>query len=677
MLLAVSAASAADRWWNPQFAYRRVLRLPANIRQTGHDGPEIGVFTMATCGLTQPDGSDIRVVTAGGAPVPARVLMMGPGDLAKVAFGIEPGQSTYYVYFGTRNPPKPPRKLQIRRGLLLETWANPGGKVNTLKQARAVFDKADKLLGRDFRSRVFLGHNPFGPGNQIANRFVGYFSVDRPGEYLFAITSRDASFLLVDDELLISNGGLHGPVRRSKARKKITLDKGLHKVEMLHVNFRADPVAVLAWQPPGAKRTWPMKPRDFLSVYPARQGPLQRYGRKVEVDLSVDHAGEAFFANRYAQRYRFGAGLFGYRGARWVWDFGDGQISSAPNPQHVYLADGTYTVRLVATTGVGTFQRQQKIVVTRPWDKVHINKLDSLKQQAQIVSGYDFAKLSVEANHAAVLLLDRAGFARPALVAARTLLKRGGELKPEALGDVALAMAESLVQTDKPAEAADALQNAAKRTDSPKVRAELYTRAGQILLEMGKPEPAEKLFRNVLMNFAAATNTPAIRDARIGMGNCRRAAGDADKAAEAYKSAGLGKGITLKKLPITRGDYARHVEAYTADGKLNDAGSYLDKWASDIPADQLEGYWSLLKARLCVARKDLPAAVREAEILLKVNPTSNYAPQLLLLTADAHAAQNQARQARAALRKLVQEYPESELAEKAAERLSKQAAGKQ
>jgi chitodextrinase len=35
----------------------------------------------------------------------------------------------------------------------------------------------------------------------------------------------------------------------------------------------------------------------------------------------------------------------------WSWDFGDGESSTAQNPSHTYVADGTYTVTLTVTDG--------------------------------------------------------------------------------------------------------------------------------------------------------------------------------------------------------------------------------------------------------------------------------------------------------------------------------------
>lgn len=38
----------------------------------------------------------------------------------------------------------------------------------------------------------------------------------------------------------------------------------------------------------------------------------------------------------------------------WTWDFGDGNTSSDQNPVHTYTADGTYTVELTSTNGIGS-----------------------------------------------------------------------------------------------------------------------------------------------------------------------------------------------------------------------------------------------------------------------------------------------------------------------------------
>ena len=44
----------------------------------------------------------------------------------------------------------------------------------------------------------------------------------------------------------------------------------------------------------------------------------------------------------------------------WLWDFGDGNTSTAQNPTHTYTTPGTYSVALIST-GPGGFDIERKI----------------------------------------------------------------------------------------------------------------------------------------------------------------------------------------------------------------------------------------------------------------------------------------------------------------------------
>ena len=46
----------------------------------------------------------------------------------------------------------------------------------------------------------------------------------------------------------------------------------------------------------------------------------------------------------------------------WLWDFGDGQTSTAQNPTHTYYAGGTYTVILTVSNGFGSSVSYQEPV---------------------------------------------------------------------------------------------------------------------------------------------------------------------------------------------------------------------------------------------------------------------------------------------------------------------------
>jgi hypothetical protein len=58
-------------------------------------------------------------------------------------------------------------------------------------------------------------------------KWFGYLAVGRAAEYTFATTSDDGSMLSIDGQLVVDNGGVHGP---QEATGRIRLDPGAHFV---------------------------------------------------------------------------------------------------------------------------------------------------------------------------------------------------------------------------------------------------------------------------------------------------------------------------------------------------------------------------------------------------------------------------------------------------------------
>ena len=671
MLLAAPLPVRAARWWSTAWRYRREVTVP-QFKPTGLGGSEVAVVTFPTGGLTASGGRDVRVAADSGREVPCRVLMAGPGDRIRLAFGAMPGVTKYYVYYGNPNT-SPGKKLDIRRGVLLETWAYSGSIPKTLSKARGIFTHTRKLLGRDFQDKIFLGYNPFSPASGIASIFTGYVRCSQPGRYVFAITSRNASFLEVDDKLLVSNGGTRKPSRRGYRTGSVTLTAGAHKLTFYHVNNYGDPVAVLAWQPPGAKRPVPIPSSAFAPVVRGTCGLMKRYGTTLDIDFIPVHAGETFADNRYYQRYSFEANTVGTAGRsiQWKWDFGDGQTSGRQKADHVYLLQGEYTVTLTAKTRVGGLKRTNRIFVTRDWSRVTSHSLDKLRLHTDIIARYDFASMSAPGICEAMRLLKRAGSTDALLRAGQALLTHKTIGRKE--GETVLLMyAEALVSARAPDKAAAALAQGVRMVKSPSTRAMLTYRAGKICLdELQDTARALNLFNEVLKKYSVLTTSSAVRGARIGIGDVWRSRGDYDRAGRAYAKAKGRGSVKPGRRPIVKGDLARHVEDYIRKRDLTSAEEYLRRWQETFPIDKLEGYWSLLAVRLYLARKNYAAAVREVEILVRVNPGSNYAAELLMMSVGAYQKLGRKPQADAALKRIAQKYPESPLAAVAVRRLGK------
>ncbi len=668
-LLAGVSPAAGATWWNSQWRYQRELTIPV-ITPTKLPGSDIAVASFPTGGMMKPDASDIRVATEARKETPCRVLMAGPGDEVRLAFAIVPGVTKYYAYYG--NPKAPARKkLDIRRGVLLETWAYKGGIPRTLDKAKTVFDQARTLVGRDFQSRIFLGYNPFSSVSGTANLFAGYLNCTKPGTYTFACMSRNASFLLLDDKLLLNNGGAKSPNRRVYKTGKVNLTVGLHKLTFLHVNGFGDPIAVVAWQAPGESRLTAVPPAAFAPVVRAAVGPMRKYGTALDIDFIPQHVNETFMNNRYFQRYRFEALTTGTpgRSVEFTWDFGDGQTSTKPQADHVYLLNGQYTVTLSAKTRLGELKRSNRIYVARNRAKLTSSRLDSVKTHAQIVAGYDMRSLSGATLAMAAELFKRAKDTDSLLRAGDAFVGLKAADRKEIEYVVPL-YAETLVSVDAPERAVEALLKGVGLNKSAVTRAMLTVQAGRISLDaLHDTARAQQLFSEVVKRYAVLTTSKEVRRARIGLGDVCRARGDYDGAVKAYATARGRSTITATREPIVKGDLARHVEDYLRKLDLLSAEEYLARWENTFPQDKLEGYWSTMAVRLALKRKQYAAAVREIEVLVRVNPGSNYAAELLMMSVEPYGKLNEPTKAKAALRRIAEKYPESPLAAVAARKL--------
>lgn len=654
----------AGPWWSSDWTYRRSVAVD-HFTPTRLPGDDIAVVTFLTGGLARPDGADIRLVAPGDREMPVRVLSTGPGDAMTVAFAVLPDVTRYDLYLGNKNA-KAGKELSIRRGVLMESWLYESGLAKTVPQVRDLLAKPGPLQGRRFVENIFLGYNPFGAEEKLLSVFTGHLNVTRGGEHVFATSSRNASFLLIDGELVVDNGGFHEPQKRASETGKVNLTTGLHTLTFYHVTNGGAPVVVAAWQVPGGRRPVPILPGAFAPVFQARAGPLERYNAPVTVDYTVKHAGETFVGNRYCQRLVFEAVLAGQaQSVSFHWDFGDGQTSDRPVHEHVYLAAGEYKVTLKARTYAGELVMTNRIVVDRPWERVVDGKLDEIRDHAAIVARYDFAKLPPAAIQQAATLLARASRDADVIRLGEQFQPRG-KVWPRLVERVMDEYAQALVRQGRAAQAVKELQRGEAMTQDPAVLAGLGVRRASILLhELDDASAALSAYEAVLKTQGALTTDGAIRRAKIGLGDALLAKGDLENARKAYEQAGLGPEAASAKLPVLRGDYARQVEAYLAQNDLESAQDRLDAWENCIPADKLEGYTALLRCRLLEALKQPAASARAAMRLVEANPGSAYAPQLLMMAADNFKASAQAPKARAALERLADHYPESPLAAQA------------
>lgn len=95
--------------------------------------------------------------------------------------------------------------------------------------------------------QAFMSQYWWFPYNRYQGDFHGHFKVDTPGKYTFTTESDDGSRLIINDEIIVDNWGLHGKTKRTGFT---SLTTGWHSAR---VNFFENGGAanlVVNWQGP-------------------------------------------------------------------------------------------------------------------------------------------------------------------------------------------------------------------------------------------------------------------------------------------------------------------------------------------------------------------------------------------------------------------------------------------
>ena len=358
---------------------------------------------------------NVVVVAKNDRLVPARILQLGPGDFCRVAFETIAGLGSYEIFYGGR-PPKAELlpKWTNSDGLLMETRRFARCNLRQLDSLRAAFAKAEPI-GADYVEGVFHSYNPMSPKpGPFFSRYTGTMyiapgQIALGGDYTFWTSSRDCSFLLIDDKSVVSAPGRHGPIwqARPELGKTVQLSAGKHKFEYYHAAAGNDAIMSLAWvQGPAGKKQRPsvIPPSVFRadSVGRAEAGALTTQAKKQVPDFRYKIAGEVPLPGEPLPLIGVSFADVSPPGlsakAKYRWDFGDGQTSELRGPAHVYLCPGLYAVSLSVKRGTRSLVTTNRIYVERPLrtrrSKEKPHKLDDYMP---ILLGYEAKRLDADA----------------------------------------------------------------------------------------------------------------------------------------------------------------------------------------------------------------------------------------------------------------------------------------
>jgi TolA-binding protein len=658
-----ASAMAEPLWWDKDWQARRPVAVfvPGDLLPID----DAAIVTFRTAGRVKPDGSDIRVVGRG-AVTPHVLYGLGPGDVATIAFKVTPDAREYYIYFGNPSAPVPKYDWQPQRGLILQTRGYRGGDPKNLRNMLAIWDDSGPFFGAGQVDRVWQGQNMFGPTESFVSLYTGWILCRDPGEYQFATSSDDASFLSVDDTLVVAWPGSHGPVGDARHNGKVLLKSGLHKLTYRHVNLGATSCAVAAWRPPGQDSFDIIPENAFVPLSRAVVGPIALAGERVSPDFTAEITGEALMSKSeeiYAVETTFTNATTNPQSGPVYWDFGDGQKGEGASDAHVYLASQIYPVTMRLGSGPSAPSLTQKVQVHEHWGWQTRKDIDDIVSIFPDISRYDIAKLDTPSCLNLLKLVAEQGSLDFAKRITLSVISRPSASK----SDLAFATAK-LREIAGPARLAadDALVAAyvvAVKDSSGEPKAALALALSDILLERGSASTAADITKGAL---AEASDDATRRRLYIAFADAARYSGDAAAAENALAAAAAVplERNSLQDVALT-GALAFKAEDYIARKQYDDAEQALDSWDWEKPLEKLEGYSSYLRARLYRAQNRIVRALKECDAIVAVSPESAYAPKALLLAAKINDARGKRDAARDALGKIVAVYQASPEAKEA------------
>ena len=665
LLLRGVAQAQTKPWWDERWTCRKTVQVsPAG--DYGEDLAAAVAFT--TAGYLQADADDLRILDEAGQEVPYYVVASGFEDLCTVVFPVERPQQVFDFYYGNPRAKGPDYDWSPKRGLILEVRTMGNGGINNWRQMVDLVRDSPEVQGRGLHHCVFDGHNRFGPSERYISIYKGYLYCPVSGEYDFATTSDDASFLFVDSDLVVQWPGQHGAVADARHHAKARLERGVHFLEYYHADLDDRQVAEAAWRVPGQEGFVVIPPEAFVPLW---WGQVTQYERFEEGDLIKDPVDFSFWQESSVSagdgllstlRFHIDSPSSTAREAR-EWDFGDGITSQDRSPTHVYVRPGTYRVSL-------RLGGQKLTQAVRVWHNERISGAapeDLARDYARRIEGYDLSVMAVEELLALwefARLYAAPELERQALAA---LIDQPGSFRDPDASQVLLDQADALWMGGHYDIAVELLHRLGARYSQkePALRA-LYNE-GQYLLALGKRGEAHDAFESLERR---TSDRPAYRAlALTGIGDCHRFKGDANAARGSYLEAEKQVEGPPGGRAVAHGAYAQAALEYLRAGELDAALEQVALWESAAPSAKLDGYFSLLKTIALCKRGDVVRAYGEARDQYAANPEGNYAPHMLLLQGDCLALWQHSDEAAEMYRKLVDGYPESPLRPVAQHRL--------
>jgi tetratricopeptide (TPR) repeat protein/chitodextrinase len=613
-------------------------------------GNQTVIARLPTGSWLKPGGVDLAVQTAGGETLPLRILSHHPNGDTLIQFKRN-GNDAWYWAYGMSEKPLPQAKIEPSppEGLTLELREWAGDDLASWARVRDGLNKSDNVIGNGLAAEIVQNCNPARPDRpqKFAASYRGFLEIKKAGVYRFYVNADDAVFLFIDGFKIFERPGANESIYQLKQKVlqekagKIELKAGVHPIEVHHVvgnNARAQGICSLLWQPEDQK-LFSFVPRTaFAPAMLAQVAAVQGTGgtSPASFEYGIDDSLSSGDVRLCLVRFAAQGDIKDEKSL--IWDFGDGTTGTGRVVTHVYLKDGDYNVSLQAGTGLPPFRRTVTV-----WPAPGATSPLSLGLAIRAISASNWKKWPVDRVRQlyAFLAVCEQPERWPLLQLVTAHLLAQKDLEAEDRTELTTTRMEALAHLGKVREALKLGERAEKSvTKGSGLQLGVKLAIAAIHQYHAKePAQASAMYKAMLADFKRVEH-PNLRKAAIRWGDMLADAGDLPEAAKAYRLANtLGGDRYLKTAQVSaieRGAKLRIVDKVLKDGNIHQARVLLSQIEVDFPEQKLEGLYRFLRAEADRYGGHYDEAIRNYEILVRLQQWAGYRGRALWGIADSY-----------------------------------------
>jgi tetratricopeptide (TPR) repeat protein len=610
------------------------------------------IAVIPSGGWLKSDAADLAVQSGAGQTLPVQVLSHDPAGDTIIQFKRN-GKDSWYWAYGMSAKPLPQAKIEPapQEGMTAEFRAWAGDDLASWAKVRDGLKKSDNVIGNALAAEVIQNCNPARPDRpqKFAASYRGFLTVKKDGLYQFYVNADDAAFLFIDGFKVFERPGANQYIYQLKQKVlnekcgKIELKAGAHPLEVHHVvgsNANAQGVCSLLWQPEGEKLFTFVPSTAFSQAMLAQ--PVSMEGASAASVASFLHGIDDSLSSGDVRLclVRFEAQGEVKDEKALVWDFGDGAKAMGRSVVHVYLKDGDYQVTLQSAPDLPPFRRTVTV-----WPAPGATSPLSLDTAIKGLAAAEWKTWEPERLrqlHAFLTVCEQNQPERWALLDAVTAhLLAQKELEPEDRTELTTTRMEALANLGKPREALK-LGEQVEKTVTKGSGLQLGVRLAIAAIhqyQLKEPAQASAMYKQMLDDFKRVDH-PNLRRAAIRWGDMLAESGDLAEAAKAYRLANTLGGEKFDKTAqisaIERGTELRKVDKVLKDGNIHQARVILSQIEVNFPEQKLEGLYRFLRAEADRYSGHYEEAIRNYEILVRLQQWAGYRSRALAGIADSY-----------------------------------------